>query len=143
MTRVLSRAQGEEGGKRRDKLSCQWLESVFATLLESLELKNVKMMKSTEEDIEAKVKAIDTKQYYQLNPYERLQDDEDEDVETVNHRYDTSNDVTFEQAKSLAEEIREESEKNTTTRLEPPPDLLVSSNLRYWKNSGHKIEFQR
>merc|ERR1719414_1325827 len=84
-------------------------------------------MKSTEKDIEAKVKAIDTKQYYQLNPYERLQDD---DVETVNHRYDTSNDVTFEQAKSLAEEIREESEKNTTTRLEPPPDLLVSSNLR-------------
>ena len=89
------------------------------------------MMKSTEEDIEAKVKAIDTKQYYQLNPYERLQDDEDEDIETVNHRYDTSNDVTFDQAKSLAEEIREESEKNTTTRLEPPPDLLVSSNLRY------------
>ena len=90
------------------------------------------MTSETEEVIEAKCKAIDSKQYYQLNPYERLQDDqisqaESEDVETVQHRYDSPM-ITNVNSKSLAEEILEEKEKNS--RPEPPPDLLMSSNLR-------------
>ena len=84
------------------------------------------------EEIEAKISAIDSKQYYQLNPYERLQDDqishaESEDIETIEHRYDAPiSNVT--KGKSIAEEILEEKEKNQ--RNEPPPDLLVSANLR-------------
>ena len=92
------------------------------------------MTAKAEEVIEAKCKAIDSKQYYQLNPYERLQDDqisqaESEDVETVQHRYDSPI-ITNLNSKSLAEEILEEKEKNLTSRPEPPPDLLMSSNLR-------------
>ena len=87
------------------------------------------------EEIEAKISAIDSKQYYTLNPYERLQDgdqvsqgSEDFDVEMIKHRYDSPHSSSVTKTKSLAEEILEEKEKNT--RPEPPPDLLVSSNLR-------------
>ena len=88
------------------------------------------------EEIEAKISAIDSKQYYQLNPYERLQDDQisqtgSEDVEMINHRYDSPV-TSVTKTKSIAEELLEEKEKNVRPeRPEPPPDLLVSSNLRY------------
>lgn len=92
------------------------------------------------EEIEAKVSAMNSKQYYQLgNSYGRLQDDivsecGSEEIDTIVHRYDPPSSSSFESStpvKSLAEEmIENKQDSETSSRPEPPPDILVSSNCR-------------
>lgn len=91
------------------------------------------------EEIEAKVSAINCKQYYQLgNSYGRLQDDivsecGSEEIDTIVHRYDPPSSTSYDSpAKSLAEEMIENKQDSDqeSARPEPPPDILVSSNCR-------------
>jgi hypothetical protein len=97
------------------------------------------------QEIEAKLSAIDSKQYYQLGlpstsdlgveqcpELDEISESGSEDVETIVHRYDPPASQTtrseFLVDKSIAEEIREKQEAEM--RPEPPPDLLLSSNCR-------------
>jgi len=95
------------------------------------------------EEIESKISAINSKQYYQLgapsSSYGRLQDEisecGSEDIDTIHHRYDPPSTMEMETsiiAKSLADEIKEEQINGSDDdgKPEPPPDLLVSSNCR-------------
>lgn len=88
-------------------------------------------------EIEAKISAINSKQYYNLGMEKHRAEDFDdntsehgsEDVDTVVHRYDPPVQTYDNNApkKSIADEIKEDCAKK---RPEPPPDILVSSNCR-------------
>lgn len=85
-------------------------------------------------EIESKISAMDSKQYYNLGMGKSKLADEDsisengsEDIDTVIHRYDPpKNCFENKNVKSIAEEMKEDS----PPRAEPPPDILVSSNCR-------------
>ena len=88
------------------------------------------------EDIDSKLSAINnkSKDYYSFaSSYERFTDEvsEDEDVDTIVHRYDPpSSTQDIQTGTSLAEEIKNDIIETKQDRPQPPPDLLISTNSR-------------